>query len=204
MRFHITEHAVERYAKRIAPDLLFDDAYTELAWRAPTSTPTRERGYDGREKRLLGDPRPCVLVCNREAHGIVVVTVLKKEDDPEPEDVELAEEFTREFEPAILAGIEKTIWSAKDSARAGLRENVASLVRNEVSQRLDKFVGAAKRKKQTENAIAAKEKAEHVSKIAVEALRAIKRCGAPARSHEIAADALASIAAIEITHGSKT
>jgi hypothetical protein len=92
-RITITQHAADRYVKRIDRSLTQEKAMQLLAFLAPTAAPLRERTIMGQEQWKIEAPFPCVLVVKRDK-GIgaipVVVTVFDAPQggDAEPDEID--------------------------------------------------------------------------------------------------------------------
>lgn len=75
-RIEITDHAAERYVKRVDRTLCTDEAKKLLAKLAPTAAPLREKTIMGQEQWRIEHPFPCVLVVKRDrGSGAVPVVV---------------------------------------------------------------------------------------------------------------------------------
>lgn len=86
-----TDHAIERFVKRHAPQMTMAQARAYLEAHGPTATPVKERTILGQYQWVLPDPK-CVLVVKHDPRlrAPVVVTILPNvevidsEEDEEP------------------------------------------------------------------------------------------------------------------------
>ena len=95
-RMMITQHAAERYRKRIDPSASIPEAFAVLELAADRARPERQKTKQGEAIYCCDDP-PIRLVVKRgrgRGEGLVCVTVIPREED-EPQESALAESLLK-------------------------------------------------------------------------------------------------------------
>lgn len=85
-RVQITQHAAERYVKRIDGSLSSREAMALLEQLAPTAAPLKKKTIMGQEQWKLEHPFPCVLVVKRDGGATPPVVVTVWDAPPAEED----------------------------------------------------------------------------------------------------------------------
>lgn len=75
MKFHVTDHAVQRYVDRIRPGLTFQKAKAELLAALPRATRIKERTVRGHTLWKVESPN-MRLITKRDTKQHIIVTIL--------------------------------------------------------------------------------------------------------------------------------
>jgi hypothetical protein len=159
MQYVITDHAVKRFIRRVKPGIEYAKAQELLTLYAPYSSVLRARTEKGQEQRTISaDGIKCTLVCKKESiwsakekrmvRQTVVVTVLGPDETMTFGDMDLAEEFARYCEDhAYGAALRRTRDKFGEGEQKELspttevKAYIRAVVREELDNRLDLFIG---------------------------------------------------------------